>query len=233
MKKLLLIAMISALVVPALAAPTVDVQYTGTLPKQNISVAFPEVGFSGTVEVGVYNLTLTNNGFDYPLGSMAFCIEPQNTTKNKVSYSVVDLSNAPSPLGPGGNPMGAGKADLLRELFGRRFDSVTDNQTAAAFQLAVWEVVFDGGPDYGNAWNLTNSNGGNFYVNSTGSATITLATNWLNELDGSGPMANLVGLSHQSYQDFVTMYTVPAPGAILLGGLGTSLVGWLRRRRSL
>ena len=39
--------------------------------------------------------------------------------------------------------------------------------------------------------------------------------------------------SYYSFDDFTYSSVVPAPGAVLLGSLGVTLVGWMRRRKSM
>lgn len=68
-------------------------------------------------------------------------------------------------------------------------------------------------------------------------------TNWTIQSYTVSPVGNLVNLeflavgtsdSLGGYIDDVQLTpTIPVPGAIVLGALGTSLVGWMRRRRTL
>lgn len=99
--------------------------------------------------------------------------------------------------------------------------------SALALQTAIWHLE---GEATAIDWK-------NFNVLSPEAQAFVNAANAAGWTDtGNVGVLNLYqirGDSKTPYQDLLVLMPVPAPGAILLGGLGAGLVGWMRRRRAL
>lgn len=105
---------------------------------------------------------------------------------------------------------------MLGQLFHEAYGVATsDAQHSAAFQLAIWEIVYD--PDL-------DLHAGAFHVTSGDAATIALAQGWLSALGNFTDNYDLVLLHSPTHQDFITFgrpfsnirFTVPEPPPLAL-----------------
>ncbi len=118
----------------------------------------------------------------------------------------------------------AARATALGQLATQYLGSVTNPTTSAAFQLAVWEIVYETGT---NPFSLA---GGNFRAFNNAGA-IAQANTWLGGLSGTSTYSTNV-LKSGSRQDLLTFTPVPEPSMLALFGIGLAGLGLAKRKQA-
>ena len=181
---------------------------------------------------------LANQHFSVGQSVTVFCTDMWQSASGVETYALDDLANAPEP---GAYSMGADRAALIAGLYAAHYDDLTSgytgfsvNETAAAFQLAVWEIAFEDNFDAGAASFATSDLDVvvGFFHSTTDNdaralATIMLENAWNAWQAGQG-LELLGGLSDVK-QDIILVIPLPAP--VWMGLAGLVGVAALRRRK--
>lgn len=145
-----------------------------------------------------------------------------------ITYEVTDdVGTIPVPA------MGAARGGAINDMFAMLISTQSeggfDNDWAAAFQIAVWDVTYD--YDAGVGRDSLDVATGDMKTQSTSGASLDAGL--LSKIDVyfdaigvASSEFNVLGFHNESSQDQI----VPTPGAIALGSLGLLLVG--RRRKN-
>lgn len=172
-------------------------------------------GVARTALAGLFRMTETTAG-GAVTNFVGVCLEPLETLRLPKLY---DEST----------PLGASVVGQLGALLKNALALVTDAKSAAAFQLAAWEISNESN----GALNL---GAGAFTVTAAGQGTQALAQSWLDLItNGTWKKNNQVMiLQAPGTQDLLTdlpaEVPVPAAGILLVGALGG--LAAVRRRRS-
>lgn len=194
---------------------------------------------------------------------VSFCIDPRQAVIGPLDIQLdptlapgPDLSEDPAAPGPsdpnGAYPMGSNKFDAMTELWAEHFEDAKYGGLAGdAFQLALWEVLFepfaDTTPLSSMTWDVNRNNSadrGDFYIKGYEDSAslyldaITAKTNsWLAGIDGDyggHVRPTLWAWASDDNQDhLVQVVAVPEPATLIqFAGLAALLgLAALRRRR--
>lgn len=230
-------AIVTTAVAGIASADTVNMAFQGTGSGSNVRVTFfgnsPTNVFAGQLR---HNITSATGQATSLLGERrTFCADFEQFVSSSSSvFTVV----APADLLVRGTPMGVDRANALSNIYSAfgnaAIDSAASNTLGSAFQVAVWEILYDYNANVGlSSINLTSGN--IKFTKTDGSALSSSFVNQFNAIIagiGSGNFAGgLLGLQSSARQDQLVFGSnlIPTPGAAAVAGLGA--LAMLRRRR--
>ncbi|GIK18560.1 MAG: hypothetical protein DYG93_06165 [Leptolyngbya sp. PLA2] len=216
----------------AASADVVEMKFTGTGQGRNVKVTIGDKSmsvFAGQLKHSI--LSGTGLGADLVGDHLTYCTDLYEYVKSSpTTYTVVTIPDMPDS-----SPMGFARAGGVYDLFnwagGQQFDTGVSKDFAAAFQIAVWEVVTDYDPAIGRA--SLDVTAGELKVKDTGGGPLSSGISghlvaMFDAVGSDSARRGLVGLRSFGAQDQITV--IPAPGPLTLAAGGLLLA--VPRRRS-
>lgn len=218
--------------VSAASADTANVSFVGAGQGRNVQMSLGSLGltvFAGQLRHDISSGTGVAAGLQGIYAT--FCSDASEFVKYaETPYFVTDLSNLPAS--GGWAPMGVEREQAVYDLYaaagGSQLGVSADADLAAAFQVALWEVIYD----FNGTRASMDANTGVMRVTETSGAAFsgTMLTCLNSLLDSvmtiTAAQSGLIGLGNWGGQDqVVSPVIIPLPNAALMGLAGLASIG--------